>query len=186
MGDSLEITPVDRPVDGTVRPPGSKSLTNRALIVAALAEGPSVLNGVLDSQDTRVMIDSLERLGLAVEHDRAQATVRIEGCAGHPREPEAELWLENSGTSIRFLTALCTLGFGQYRLDGNARMRERPIAELVDTLNRLGARVVCELGNGCPPVLINAAGLPGGTAPVSGRISSQYLSALLMAAPATT
>jgi 3-phosphoshikimate 1-carboxyvinyltransferase len=184
MGDSLEITPVDRPVDGTVRPPGSKSLTNRALIVAALAEGPSVLNGVLDSQDTRVMIDSLERLGLAVEHDRAQATVRIEGCAGHPREPEAELWLENSGTSIRFLTALCTLGFGQYRLDGNARMRERPIAELVDTLNRLGARVVCELGNGCPPVLINAAGLPGGTAPVSGRISSQYLSALLMAAPA--
>lgn len=184
MNDPLEITPGSDPITGTIRPPGSKSLTNRALIVAALANGPSVLTGVLDSQDTRVMIDSLERLGLSVEHDRSGCVVHIEGCSGAPREPAADLWLENSGTSIRFLTALCTLGTGRYRLDGNARMRERPIAELVETLNRLGGRVECELKNGCPPVVVNAAGLPGGTTHVSGRISSQYLSALLMAAPA--
>lgn len=183
MSDSLEIVPVHRPIRGTIRPPGSKSLTNRALIVAALAEGSSILTGVLDSQDTHVMIDSLRRLGLTVEQDLDQDLVRIGGCRGKPPAARANLWLENSGTSIRFLTALCSLGQGQFRLDGNARMRERPIGELAVALRQLGADVRCELNNDCPPVVVRGSGLPGGTAKVGASISSQYLSALLMAAP---
>jgi 3-phosphoshikimate 1-carboxyvinyltransferase len=184
MVDSLEIRPVTIPLCGTIRPPGSKSLTNRALIVAALAKGPSLLTGVLDSQDTRVMLDSLRRLGLAVSHDTARDTVSIVGCGGVIPASASELWLENSGTSIRFLTALCTLGNGRFQLDGNPRMRERPIGELASALNQLGADVRCELDNACPPIVVTAHGLPGGTARVGGNISSQYLSALLMAAPA--
>lgn len=183
MSDSVEIVPVSGPVRGTIRPPGSKSLTNRALVVAALAKGTSHLTGVLHSQDTRVMIESLRRLGLTVEHDQIRDEVRIEGAAGNPAATRAELWLENSGTSIRFLTALCTLGEGTFRLDGNARMRERPIGELAAALNQLGATVRCELENECPPVIVESRGLPGGIARVGGSISSQYLSALLMAAP---
>jgi 3-phosphoshikimate 1-carboxyvinyltransferase len=172
------------PVRGTVRPPGSKSLTNRALIVAALAEGKSVLTGVLDSQDTEVMAESLKRLGIRLEHDRATATIRIDGCRGLPPAAKADLFLENSGTSIRFLSALCCLSRGSYRLDGNARMRERPIGELTTALTTLGARVRCELDNGCPPVLIESSGIIGGKVKVGGETSSQFLSALLMAAPA--
>lgn len=184
MPDFVEMIPVERPVCGTVRPPGSKSLTNRALIVAALARGRSQLSGVLDSQDTRVMIDSLQRLGVGVRHDPAACTVTVDGCGGRPPATAAELWLENSGTSIRFLTALCTLGHGQFRLDGNARMRERPIGALVDALNLLGGRVSSERQAGYPPIVVQATGLPGGPARVGGNISSQYLSALMMTAPA--
>ncbi|MFG0294595.1 MAG: 3-phosphoshikimate 1-carboxyvinyltransferase, partial [Maioricimonas sp. JB045] len=171
------------PVRGTVRPPGSKSLTNRALIVAALARGASQLTGVLDSQDTRVMVESLRRLGVELDHDAAARTIDLTGCGGHPAVGEAELWLENSGTSIRFLTALCALGNGTFRLDGNARMRERPIGPLVAALRQLDVDIACELGTDCPPVKIAARGLPGGTLSVGGDLSSQYLSALLMAAP---
>lgn len=130
------------------------------------------------------MIDSLQRLGLAVRHDPETCTVEIAGCGGTPPAHSAELWLENSGTSIRFLTALCTLGRGDFRLDGNARMRERPIGELIDALNQLGARVTSEQHAGYPPILVRGSGLRGGEAQVGGQISSQYLSALLMAAPA--
>ncbi|WP_145370172.1 3-phosphoshikimate 1-carboxyvinyltransferase [Maioricimonas rarisocia] len=183
MTDTITITPVRGPVLGTVRPPGSKSLTNRALIVAALARGASELTGVLDSQDTRVMVESLRRLGIELEHDAAACTIDLTGCAGRPAVDHAELWLENSGTSIRFLTALCTLGDGRFRLDGNTRMRERPIGPLVEALRQLDVDIVCELGTDCPPVQIAASGLPGGTLSVGGNLSSQYLSALLMAAP---
>lgn len=184
MSHAIEITPVSTSINGTIRPPGSKSLTNRALTVAALAAGTSRLTGVLDSQDTRVMIDSLQRLGLTVRHDPESCVVDILGCDGHIPARSADLWLENSGTSIRFLTALCTLGSGRYRLDGNSRMRERPIGELVHALRQLGGDVVCELGTDCPPVVIQASGLPGGVARIKGNVSSQYLSGLLMAAPA--
>ncbi|MBW3539199.1 MAG: 3-phosphoshikimate 1-carboxyvinyltransferase, partial [Planctomycetes bacterium] len=128
MDDPLPMEPVSGPVCGTVRPPGSKSLTNRALVVAALAEGKSHLSGVLDSDDTQVMIRSLQALGIGVSHDPAAATVMVQGCAGRVPADEAVLWLGNSGTSIRFLTALCALVHGRFRLYGNARMRERPIA----------------------------------------------------------
>lgn len=183
MDDAYEVTPVTGPVRGSIRPPGSKSLTNRALITAALANGTSRLTGVLDSEDTRVMVESLRRLGIAVEHDADACSMRVSGCSGKPTSSEADLWLENSGTSIRFLTALCALGDGQFRLDGISRMRERPIADLVDALNALGGEAACETDSGCPPVVVRAIGLDGGTTTVDGSLSSQFLSALLMASP---
>lgn len=180
------MIPVIRPVQGTVRPPGSKSLTNRALVVAALAEGDSELVGVLDSVDTQVMIDSLRRLGIEVTHDTQQSVIKTVGCAGTPPANAADLWLENSGTSIRFLTALAAVGQGRFRLDGNPRMRQRPIRELLKSLNALGANATCELGTDCPPVVIEATGLSGGVTEINAELSSQYLSALLMAAPCAT
>jgi 3-phosphoshikimate 1-carboxyvinyltransferase len=183
MAETLAISPVSRPVRGTIRPPGSKSLTNRALIVTALAEGRSRLTGVLDSDDTRVMVESLKRLGLCLERDVTAATIEIQGCRGALPVTRADLWLENSGTSIRFLTALCGLGGGRFRLDGNARMRERPIGELTAALTSLGAHARCEFDNACPPVVVEAAGLFGGEVTVGGETSSQYLSALLMVSP---
>jgi 3-phosphoshikimate 1-carboxyvinyltransferase len=180
------MIPLTGSVVGTVRPPGSKSLTNRALITAALATGASRLTGVLDSRDTQVMLESLKRLGLAVTADAAARTIDIVGCGGSPPVEAAELWLENSGTSIRFLTAMCTLGRGHYRLDGNARMRQRPIGDLLAALNELGANCRAESGSDCPPVVVEAAGLPGGETTVNTSLSSQYLSALLMAAPCAT
>lgn len=183
MSPLLRIQPVSRPVTGRVRPPGSKSITNRALIAAALADGESRLTGVLDSRDTQVMNDSLNRLGIPVEHDPAAAAAVVRGCTGRPPAKTAELWLENSGTSIRFLTALCALGTGTYRLDGNERMRQRPIGDLAAALRHCGVQVVCESDGDCPPVEVRSSGIHGGTVTVSGSISSQYLSALLLAAP---
>ncbi len=181
--DVYAVQPVAHPLSGEVRPPGSKSLTNRALVIAALARGQTQLTNVLDSQDTRVMLESWKRLGIELEHDLVANTVRVSGCGGQIPAHSADLWLENSGTSIRFLTAACAIGEGRFRLDGNARMRERPIRDLVTALNSLGAGVQCATESGCPPVEIVANGLPGGSASVAGNISSQYLSALLMAAP---
>lgn len=181
--DPYEVQPVSGPLSGSVRPPGSKSLTNRALVVAALARGESRLTNVLDSQDTQVMLESCRRLGVAVEHDPATCVVRVHGCGGQFPAIQADLFLENSGTSIRFLTAACTTGVGRFTLDGNARMRQRPILDLVTALNALGADVRCATESGCPPVEVVANGLAGGRASVAANISSQYLSALLMAAP---
>ena len=183
MTEPYLVRPVTGPVRGSVRPPGSKSLTNRALITAALASGSTTLTGVLESDDTRVMVDSLRRLGLSVEHDVAACSMTVVGCGGKPPASQADLWLENSGTSIRFLTALCALGEGTYRLDGNARMRERPIRDLVESLTLLGVDLTCELGTACPPVVVRATGLNGGKTSIAGNVSSQFLSGLLMAAP---
>ncbi len=181
--DRKLIEPVVQPVRGTVRPPGSKSLTNRALIVAALAEGSSELLGVLDSVDTRVMIESLRVLGIGVAQDLEQGVIKTDGCRGLPPASYADLWLENSGTSIRFLAALCALGRGTFRLDGNARMRQRPIGDLLRALRQLGIEARCELDSDCPPIVITSQGLSGGIAEIDAHLSSQYLSALLMAAP---
>lgn len=178
-----EIMPVSQPVIGTIRPPGSKSLTNRALVVAALANGESTLKGVLDSRDTQVMIDSLRKLGLQTDQDLEKFTLKIAGCGGTPKAQKADLWLENSGTSIRFLTALCALGHGEFRLDGNTRMRERPIGDLVDSLKQFGISIRCELNNQCPPVVVTGNGLSGGSTTINANVSSQFLSAVLMAAP---
>ena len=183
MDDAYLVRPVSEPVRGSIRPPGSKSLTNRALITAALASGTTRLTGVLASDDTRVMVESLNRLGISVAHDVAHCVMEVTGCGGRPPAAKADLWLENSGTSIRFLTAFCSLGTGEYRLDGNERMRERPISHLVESLKLFGVEVDCELGTKCPPVRMNARGLAGGHTKLAGHISSQYLSALMMAAP---
>jgi 3-phosphoshikimate 1-carboxyvinyltransferase len=179
----LPIKPIAGPARGSIRPPGSKSITNRALICAALAEGESILRGALDSEDTQVMVDSLQRLGIAIDHDRTVCTIRVAGCGGKIPASTADLFIANSGTSVRFLTALAALGNGKCRLDGTTRMRERPIRDLLEGLKQLGIRAESELGNGCPPVIVTASGMPGGTAHIRGDVSSQFLSGLLMAAP---
>ena len=155
-----------------------------APVCAALAEGESILDGALASDDTRAMIEGLEQLGVAVAHEPPEATIRVVGCKGRPLAAAADIIAGNSGTTVRFLTAVAALGHGEFRLDGSARMRQRPIEDLLDALGQLGADAVSQFGTGCPPVLVHAAGLPGGHAIVAGDISSQFLSAVLMAAPA--
>ncbi len=181
--DALEIKPVAGPVVGRIRPPGSKSLTNRALVAAALADGSSRLPGALESEDTRVMIQSLVSLGISIETGAADRALLVQGCGGRLPAASAELFVANSGTTIRFLAALVSLGHGTYRLNGSPRMRHRPMQDLLDSLAQLGVEAVSEPANGCPPLVVRAAGLPGGRATVKGDISSQFLSALLLAAP---
>jgi 3-phosphoshikimate 1-carboxyvinyltransferase len=171
------------PVRGSIRPPGSKSITNRALVCAALADGQSALSGALDSEDTRVMLESLRALGVTVECSEDRTELGVTGCRGKPARDRADLFVANSGTTIRFLTAMLAGAGGEYRLHGVERMHERPIEDLLDPLRRLGAEAVSELNNGCPPVIIRSTGLQGGLVRVRGDISSQYLSGLLMAAP---
>lgn len=183
MPSTISISPVSGPLNAFIRPPGSKSITNRALICAALADGRSVLSGALVSDDTRVMIDSLNQLGIVVVEADSGTTLMVDGTGGKVPVDSAELFIGNSGTSIRFLTAMAALGRGEYRLDGVPRMRERPIGDLVDALVALGVDAACESPGGCPPVVVKASGMQGGAAKVRGDISSQYLSGLLMAAP---
>ncbi len=183
MNNTIEIHPAG-PLRATVRPPGSKSITNRALVCAALAEGRSRLDGVLDSEDTRVMIAALQQLGLQIEHDTARRSIEIVGCGGRPKVDEADLYVANSGTTVRFLTAMVAAGRGVFRLDGTPRMRERPIRPLLDALAQLGVDAGGQENTDCPPVVVRANSLPGGRATIAGDISSQYLSGLLMAAPA--
>jgi 3-phosphoshikimate 1-carboxyvinyltransferase len=181
-GDAIEIQS-SGPIRGSIRPPGSKSITNRALVIAALAEGTSTLRGALASEDTQVMIESLSRLGISVGEADRGTTLTVGGCGGRVPNREADLFVGNSGTTVRFLAAMLAACSGKFRLDGVPRMRERPIADLIATLNQLGGDVVSEQGTGCPPVIINARGLGGGEAKIRGDVSSQFLSALLMAAP---
>ncbi|MCS7304654.1 MAG: 3-phosphoshikimate 1-carboxyvinyltransferase [Thermoguttaceae bacterium] len=182
MMDKLLIQP-SGPVRGTIRPPGSKSITNRALVCSALATGQSILEGALASEDTQVMIESLGRLGISVQVQEEGRRLVVQGQAGQIPAQQADLYTANSGTTIRFLTAMVSLGRGIYRLDGVERMRQRPIGDLLEALAQLGVDARSEQNNGCPPVLVHAHGLPGGRAEVAGQISSQFLSALLMAAP---
>ena len=182
MSDEIEI-PCTGPLQASIRPPGSKSITNRAMVCAALADGRSTLNGALESEDTQVMIDGLRQLGLKVERDEDKRKIHVSGCGGFLPARRANLFVANSGTTVRFLAAVVSLGHGRFRLDGSPRMRQRPIADLLGALRELGADATDELDTGCPPVIVNAAGLPGGQATVAGDISSQYLSGLLMAAP---
>lgn len=180
----IEIAPLNRPVDATVAVPGSKSLTNRALILAALADGESVLTGALASEDTAVMLDSLRRLGFDAQSDASGETMTVRGLGGRIPAKGAELFVGNSGTSIRFLAALCALGQGTFRLDGVERMRQRPQQDLLDALADWGVAAISENGDGCPPLVIEGAGkLRGGTANVGAEASSQFLTALLMVAP---
>lgn len=169
------------PFSASITPPGSKSLTNRALVLAALAAGTSRIDNILLADDTRVMVEGLHALGFTVEAEGTSATVQ--GSGGSVPATSADLYCGNSGTTIRFLTALCALGSGNYRLDGDARMRQRPIAPLVDMLAPLGARIEYAAAEGYPPVTVHASSLDGGQAEFSSRESSQFLSAALMAAP---
>lgn len=171
------------PVDATVRVPGSKSITNRALLVAALAHGESHLTGALHSDDTRYMAGALNALGVAVETDEVGEAFRVRGGGGTFPAKSADLFVGNAGTAMRFLTAALPLGHGRYRIDGIPRMRQRPIGPLLQALNDLGADVRGELEDGFPPVVVNANGLPGGRCRMAGDQSSQYFTALLLAGP---
>jgi 3-phosphoshikimate 1-carboxyvinyltransferase len=186
--DTLQIQPFPRPPRGNVRVPGSKSLTNRALLIAALAEGQTTLTNALFSDDSRYFAAALRQLGFEVHLDEARQEMRLAGRGGRIPAAEADLFIGNAGTAARFLTAFLTLGQGSYTLDGEPRMRQRPIGDLTAALAELGARIQplesADAGETiCPPLRIQANGLPGGTAHISGRISSQYLSGLLMVTP---
>ncbi|MCX5654172.1 MAG: 3-phosphoshikimate 1-carboxyvinyltransferase [Planctomycetota bacterium] len=181
-----EIIAAPGPVCGSIRPPGSRSITNRALIVAALAGGTSHIQEVGLSDDTSVCAEALQTLGLAVAIDEAARAMRIEGCGGRIPDGPKEINTGDSGTATRFMTALVATGRGRYRVDGSPRMCERPIQDLLDGLAALGVRAESQWGTGCPPVLLETSGLAGGKVQVAGAVSSQYLSALLMAAPAAT
>jgi 3-phosphoshikimate 1-carboxyvinyltransferase len=179
----IEITPVTVPVDGTARVPGSKSITNRALLIAALAEGESVLTGALFSDDTRYMAEALNALGIHVVADDIADNFTVVGLGGTFPTADADLFVGNSGTTMRFMTAALALGHGHYRVDGIPRMRQRPIKPLIDAVNDLGGNVVSEAGTGCPPVVVEATGLRGGRVAVAGDTSSQYFTGLLIAGP---
>ncbi|GMH22515.1 hypothetical protein Nepgr_024358 [Nepenthes gracilis] len=178
-------------ISGTVKLPGSKSLSNRILLLAALSEGITVVDNLLNSDDVHYMLGALRTLGLRVEEDRAIKRATVEGCGGQfpvgkDSQGEVQLFLGNAGTAMRPLTAAVTAagGSSSYVLDGVPRMRERPIGDLITGLKQLGADAECLHGTNCPPVRVNAkGGLPGGKVKLSGSISSQYLTALLMVAP---
>jgi 3-phosphoshikimate 1-carboxyvinyltransferase len=177
----LTVAPIAQ-ARGRVRLPGSKSISNRALLLAALSSGTTELAGLLDADDTRVMIEALRALGVAVETGPGRTTVA--GCGGRFPQRQGELFLGNAGTAMRPLTAALAFSGGRYRLDGVARMRERPIGDLVDSLNALGARIRYEGEPGYPPLEIEPAGaVSTDRVAIRGGVSSQFLSGLLMAAP---
>lgn len=177
------IQPATAPLNAVVRIPGSKSITNRAMVIGALAGGVTTLDGALFSDDTEFMIDALRDLGVSVTADRDTDRIKIVGCGGQLPATEADLFCGNSGTTIRFLTAVCALGMGPYRLDGNDRMRQRPIGPLVDALRSAGVIAGYDEREGYPPITIREGMMNGATIGMESPPSSQYVSALLMAAP---
>ncbi|HEB90524.1 MAG TPA: 3-phosphoshikimate 1-carboxyvinyltransferase, partial [Deltaproteobacteria bacterium] len=187
------------PLDGRVAVPGSKSITNRALLLAALAEGESRLRGGLESDDTIVMRAALVAMGIGIDDSKGTGDAAaeaapsdasggsdawtVQGRGGRFEDPEHPLDCGNSGTTVRFLTAALTLASAPIVIDGNARMRERPISDLVVALRALGAELTTLGQNDCPPVRVHGGGLPGGTAVIDGSRSSQYVSAVAQVAP---
>ncbi len=177
----LELPPL-MSARGTVRLPGSKSISNRVLLLAALAEGTTVVRDLLHSDDTERMLDALRTLGVAVE-SLGDNAYRITGCGGNFPVKQAKLFLGNAGTAFRPLTAALALSGGSYELSGVPRMHERPIGDLVDALRQLGADIKYMGNEGFPPLLISPARLAGDTVRVRGDVSSQFLTGLLMALP---
>lgn len=179
----LEIQPLSGPLNApAIRVPGSKSISNRALLLAALAQGESQLRGALDSDDTRVMLAALRSFGARIEV-AADGGISITGVAGKLRVPGGVIDVRASGTAARFLTATQALVPGATRLDGIPRMRQRPIQDLVNALNALGGKLRTESPGGCPPVVSEGGGLLGGDTTVDASQSSQYVSAVLQVAP---
>jgi 3-phosphoshikimate 1-carboxyvinyltransferase len=183
----ITISPLAHTPCAAIAVPGSKSITNRALVLAALCSQRTacILTGVLHSEDTEVMVEALGKLGYAIRADWKDSRIEIGFNTSGRIVParEADLFVANSGTSMRFLTALVALGDGRYRLDGIARMRERPIQDLLTALGSLGVHARCENADGCPPVILDANGIQGARVVIRGDVSSQFLSGLLLAAP---
>jgi 3-phosphoshikimate 1-carboxyvinyltransferase len=168
-------------IDVTIRVPGSKSYTQRALITSSLADGRSVIKDALISEDTGHLMEALRLLGATITREHHDLVVG--GTGGKLVTPSLPLYLGNNGTGLRFLTSTVSLGHGTFVLDGNSRMRQRPIQPLVDALAKMGVNALCVEGNGCPPVEVRATGLPGGKTRLNRALSSQYVSSLLLAAP---
>ncbi len=178
--DVLAVTTIDRPIEAVVRPPGSKSITNRALVVAALATGGvSRLEGPLDAADTRVMRRALASFGVMI--DDVDDPWLVLGSGGRLQVPDQTVDVGASGTTARFVTALAALAPGETRIDGTPRMRRRPISELTDALGALG--VATDTAGGYPPVTVGGGHLAGGSVTVDASRSSQFVSAVLMVAP---
>ncbi|MDQ0422686.1 3-phosphoshikimate 1-carboxyvinyltransferase [Peteryoungia aggregata LMG 23059] len=177
--DSVTILPPAHALTGKVSPPGSKSITNRALLLAGLAKGTSRLTGALKSDDTRYMAEALRQMGVTVEEP--DATTFVVTSSGELKAPSAPLFLGNAGTATRFLTAALALGQGRYVVDGDEHMRKRPIKPLVEALQSLGVAIAAP--SGCPPVAIDAKGaFKKNHVVIDAGLSSQYVSALQMAA----
>jgi 3-phosphoshikimate 1-carboxyvinyltransferase len=184
LPDLLAVKPFVRPVRGGVTLPGSKSLTNRAMLLSALSDGPVTLSGALFSEDTEIMAEALRRLGFEVEEDEESRRIRVAGRGGEIPATDAELFVGLAGTAARFITALCASAKrGTFRIDGVPQMRKRPMKGLIDALRSMGADIRCLKEEGFFPIEIRACGLRGGPIAVDARESSQMLSALLMVAP---
>ena len=178
------LRPVSGPINASVRLPGSKSITNRALLLAALADGDSRLIAPLHSDDTFYMTNALRELGVSIE-ETSEGDFLVRGTSGKFCAPDKALFIGNSGTTVRFLTAAACLApaAADVVLDGVARMRERPIRDLLGALLTLGVVAESVNGHGCPPVRVRGGGLPGGDCRLRGDVSSQFLTALLQVAP---
>ncbi|MCK8045429.1 3-phosphoshikimate 1-carboxyvinyltransferase [Shewanella sp. 1CM18E] len=181
--NQLRIEPISK-VSGTINIPGSKSISNRALLLATLAKGTTTLTNLLDSDDIRYMLASLKQLGVNYRLSENNTVCELDGLAGplNALEPQT-LFLGNAGTAMRPLCAALTLGQGEFTLTGEPRMEERPIGDLVDALRQLGAEVTYLKNEGFPPLSITSTGLSGGDVEIAGDLSSQFLTALLMVAP---
>jgi 3-phosphoshikimate 1-carboxyvinyltransferase len=176
-----EIKPLTH-VDAVINVPGSKSITQRALVVAALARGESVLGGPLTSEDTRYTAKALKRMGAKIRDSSAKRW-KITGCSGRIMPPRRQIFLGNNGTATRFLTSVAALGNGVFTITGEPRMEERPIGPLIEALSGWGVSIRSIKGTGCPPLEIRAEGLRGGGTTLPEGKSSQYLSSLLLVAP---
>lgn len=179
----LRLEPISK-VQGTINIPGSKSISNRALLLATLAKGKTTLTNLLDSDDIRYMLSSLEQLGVNYRLSDNNTVCELDGLGGVINAEQSQtLFLGNAGTAMRPLCAALTLGSGQFTLTGEPRMEERPIGDLVDALRTFGADIHYLKHEGFPPLTINATGLNGGDVDIAGDLSSQFLTALLMVAP---
>jgi len=184
LPDVLAVVPFVRPARGAAGVPGSKSLTNRAMLLSALCDKPVTLTGALMSEDTEIMAEALRRLGFNVDEDEGRNEIRVEGRGGDVPATDADLFVGLAGTAARFLTALCASAKrGTFRIDGIPQMRKRPMKGLIDALRLLGADIRCLGIEGFFPIEIRASGLRGGAVSMDARESSQMLSALLMVAP---
>lgn len=175
-----EIRPVSG-IDATIAVPGSKSLTQRALIAAALADGKSTLLGPLTSEDTDYTSKALAQMGISVQKEAG--CWQVDGGSGRILAPKEEIYLGNNGTATRFLTSVAVLGNGLFIIDGEERMHQRPIGPLMEALRGWGVDIRSVMNTGCPPLHINSHGLPGGETVLPEGKSSQYLSSLLLVAP---
>ena len=180
----IEMQPIRKPVNATIEVPGSKSYTNRALLVAAMARGASTVTGALFSDDTHYMSSSLRKLGVEVDADEKRATFDVRGNGGNIPVSSAQLYIGNSGTTSRSLVAYVSLGHGKFVIDGDEPMRHgRPISDLLDALTQIEVSARTQFDNGHLPVIVEADGLKGGKTRLDVSKSSQFLTALLLVAP---